>query len=128
MKAKRKPKTSAMVATVRVPSLAEVEEFYGLRMRHHIAEINGVPLAMGTLARTNGQLWGWFDRREGLNTRQGMAVIRALMRGLRDIGEPVYVTCNEGVHANASRLLRLVGFKRTGQQTNGFDIWVHNNG
>lgn len=126
MKAKRKATKPAMVATVRVPSLAEVEEFYGLRMRHHVAEINGVALAMGTLARTNGQLWGWFDRREGMTPRQGVAVIRALIRGMREIGEPVYVTCNEGVHANASRLLRLVGFRPTGQSTNGFNIWVHN--
>lgn len=125
---KRRAKNPAPRATVRAASPADVEEFYGLRMKHQIVEIDGVPIAMGTLARTNGQLWGWFDRREGLSARHGLAILRTMMRELRRIGEPVHVTCNEGIHEQAARLLRLVGFEPTGQKTNGFDIWVFRNG
>lgn len=119
MKGKRKHRS-----TVRKAKLAEAEAFYGMRLRHYLAELDGVPLAMGTLSNAGGRIWAWLDVKEGLSPRQAMAVLYAIRKGLRDSREPVvYVTSNEGVHPRAIKLLRMIGFAPTGETVNGKDIW-----
>lgn len=115
-------------AEVKPASFAEVEDFYGMRCRHWIANVGGAAVALGTLVRMNGRLWGYLDRRDGLSPSHGRAVIWAMIKGLRTVGEPVYVTSNEGVHPRANELLRTVGFEPTGEIVNGFKIWVYHNG
>ena len=123
MKPKRRAKT-ATVATIRQASIAEMEQFYAMRMHHYIAEKDGVALAMGTLSNVNGRLWGWFDVKSDLTSAQRMSVVWALMRGLRRINQSIYVTSNERLHPRAMDLLRLVGFRTTGEIVQGFQVWV----
>ncbi len=121
MKARRRKPAKA---TVRKASLPEAESFYGMRLKHYLAEVDGVPLAMGTLSNTGGRVWGWLDVKEGLSPRQALAVVYAVRKGLRKVGEPaVYVTSSEGIHPRALNLLRAIGFAPTGETVNGKDIW-----
>ena len=83
---------------------------------------------MGTLLRIQGKLWGYLDVRDGLTPSQRRAVMFAAVRGLRKMTEPVFVTSNEGVHPRALALLRALGFRPTGETTNGVNIWVYTNG
>ncbi len=127
MKPKRTRRAKAAPGViVRKAELAELEAFYAMRLHHYIAELDGQHLAMGTLSRAGGRLWGWFDVREGLTSRQRMAVIYAIMKGLRGMREPIYVTSNEGVHQKAMRLLRSLGFRTTGEHVHGRQVWVWN--
>lgn len=125
---KRRPRRKKTKVEVRPASLADVQDFYDLRYRHWIANVDGVSIAMATLVRMNGRLWGFLDRRDGLAPSHGLVVIWALIKGLRTVGEPVYVASNEGVHPRANDLLRIVGFRTTGEISNGFKIWVYGNG
>ena len=113
-----------MRTEVRKARLDELEAFYAMRLHHYIAEIDGVAVAMGTLNRSGGNLWGWFDVKEGLSGRQRSAVVWAIMRGLRRIGQPVFVTSNEGVHDRAFKLIRVLGFRTTGEVVHGKQVWV----
>lgn len=128
MKPKRSPKTKAKSAKVEVrkAKLSELEAFYAMRLHHYVAELDGKQLAMGTLSRAGGRLWAWFDVVEGLTARQRTAVIYALIKGLRSMREPIYVTSNEGVHERALRLLRSLGFRTTGENAHGRQVWVWN--
>lgn len=125
---KRSPRRKKPKVEVRPASLADVQDFYDLRYRHWIANVDGVSVAMATLVRMNGRLWGFLDRRDGLSPSHGLVVIWALIKGLRTVGEPVYVASNEGIHPRANDLLRIVGFRTTGEISNGFKIWVYGNG
>ncbi len=102
----------------------EIEEFYNLRVAHYVCELDGKTLAMGTTTRAGDRLWGFFDVAEGLTAREAKAVLYAIQRGLRRMGEPVYVTSNEGVHDRATKLLRTIGFMPTDEIRNGKQIWV----
>lgn len=121
---KRKAKAKS-AATIRQAGMADMEAFYGMRFKHYVAELDGEALGMGTLSMTNGRLWGWLDVKEGLSPKQRIAMVWALIRGLRRVGQPVFVTSNEGVHARAMDLLKAVGFKATGEMVNGWQIWAY---
>lgn len=128
-KAKPRPKApKAAPARVRKATQDEIEAYYSMRLYHYVVDLDGVSLAMGTLNRAGGRLWGWFDAKEDLTSRQRLAVAWGLMRGLRRISEPVYVTSNEGVHPRAIRLLRTIGFRSTGEHVQGKQIWVYVHG
>ena len=105
-KPKAAPKRSA--ASIRKASMADMEAFYSMKFQHYVAELDGETLGMGTLSMTNGRLWGWLDVKEGLSPKQRLAMVWALIRGLRRVGQPVYVTSNEGVHKRALDLLKAV--------------------
>lgn len=129
MRTKRRARKQAPVkAEVSRATLAEAEAFFALRYEHHIAKVDGQPMAMGTLLRVQDKLWGYLDVREGMTPAQRRAVLFAAVRGLRTISEPVYVTSNEGVNPRALKLLRALGFTPTGETINGVNIWVYTNG
>lgn len=121
----RKPKAPKSTASIRKASMAEMEAFYAMRFQHYVAELDGEALGMGTLSLTKGRLWAWLDVKENLSPRQRVAVIWALIRGLRRVGQPVYVTSNESVHTRALDLLKAVGFRATGELVHGWQIWVY---
>ncbi len=126
MKARRKPKPTSTI--VRKATIAELEAYYEMRLYHYVAEKDGKALAMGTLNRAGGRLWAWFDVKEGLTARERCAVVWAIIRGLRKIGQPVYVTSGEGVFPRAIDLLRAVGFRTTGEVVHGKQVWVYVHG
>lgn len=111
---------------IRRPSFAEIEAFYNLRLSHHACEVDGEIVAMGTLTRAGDRLWGFFTVKDAPTPAQSRAVLYALMRGLRRINEPVYITTNEGVHERAIRLVRTLGFVTTGEIRNGQQVWLFN--
>lgn len=129
MKTRRRPRQPAPIrADVARATHAEAEAFFALRYEHHVAKIDGQPVAMGTLLRTQGRLWAYLDVRDGMTSSQKRAVLFAALRGLRSMTEPVHVTSNEGVNPRALKLLRALGFRPTGEIINGVNIWVYTNG
>lgn len=124
-RAKKQATPKRPAASIRKASIADMEAFYSMRFQHYVAELDGETLGMGTLSMTNGRLWGWLDVKEGLTLKQRVAMVWALIRGLRRVGQPVYVTSNEGVHKRALDLLKAVGFRATGEMVNGWQIWVY---
>jgi len=80
-------------------------------------------VAMGTLTRAHGRLWGFLDVREELSPRERVAVVRALVFALRRLDETVYVVANDGVHKGAPRLLAAIGFTPTDELISDKQVW-----
>lgn len=110
---------------VKPVSLAEAMAFYRLTVQHFLATSGDVRLGMATLTRSNGRLWVFVDVVEGLSRTHSVAAIRAMAKGMRVMasGEPLFVTCNIGMHAQAQRLLALLGFEPTGESRNGLEVF-----
>jgi hypothetical protein len=95
---------------IRPATRAEIESFYGDYagfMDHVHAAIEGNRiLAMGGLSHQDGKCWGSLDIRE--RPQSGVfGLVKALIRGIKAAGGPVYVQCNDD---SADRFLRLIGF------------------
>lgn len=109
---------------VRKGTFEDAVAYYGQHMHHYMAECDGVAIAMGTLTRINGRLWGYLDVRENLSRKQGVALVRTICRNLDRLNETVYVAANDGVHAKAEKLIKACGFHRTDMQINDKRVWV----
>lgn len=99
---------------IRVPQEHEYIAFYQ-RIEGHLAAFDaaGKPIAMVMATRdADGRLWAWFQVREEARSR-GVAIARALLRGLHLQNETVYVACNTEGYPAAERLLRFLGFVPT---------------
>ena len=114
------------MSIIRRPTFEEVERFYGLRLSHHACELDGEIIAMGTLTRAYDRLWGFFTMKDDPSQREARAVLYALMRGLRRLREPVYITTNDAVHERAVKLVRTLGFVSTPELRNGQHVWMFN--
>lgn len=114
-----------MTIDVKPVSLSEAMAFYRLTVQHFLATSGDTKLGMATLTRSQGRLWVFVDVVEGLSRAHSIAAIRAMAKGMRVMasGEPLYVTCNIAMHAQAQRLLTLLGFEPTGEYRNGWEVF-----
>ena len=110
-------------------SAAEAMAFYRLTVQHFLARSGDTQLGMATLTRSHGRLWVFVDVVEGLSRAHSVAAVRAMAKGMRMMapGEPLYVTCNIGMHAQAQRLLGVLGFEPSGETRNGWEVFKWQN-
>jgi hypothetical protein len=68
--------------------------------------------------------WAYLNVVGALDHDGGLRVIREMRDGLRGIQNDVYVLCDEGNYLAAPRLLRVLGFEKTNEQSLGQDVWI----
>jgi hypothetical protein len=112
-----------MKTEVKQASLEEAMAFFGQHMTYYQAQVDGAVVAMGTLTRVHGRLWGFLDLRDGLTALQALVVVRAIVRAMAAIDEPVYVAALDGIFPKAEKLIRACRFQPTTEVVHGKRIW-----
>lgn len=108
---------------VRHATLADIMTFFPQPTPACVLESDGEILAIGGVLERKGRIWAFVDVKEALGPRAGLIVMRALLRHLRTIAEPVYIACDEGFET-APRLLKALGFRPTEEMHFNERVWV----
>jgi hypothetical protein len=113
-----------MIPIIRDADMIDYMKFYSSdRYQGKCLWVDGMRKAMGGLIRDDDRTWGYLDVKGALDKETGLSVIRAARKVLRRAGEAVYVTCDEAQYGNAPRLLKALGFEKTDEVLNGYEVW-----
>jgi len=113
-----------MIPLIRDADMMDYMKFYSNdRYQGKCLWVDGVRKAMGGLIRDEDRTWGYFDVKGILDSETALSVIRALRKGLKAAGETVYVTCDLAQYEQAPRLLKALGFEKTDEVFNGYEVW-----
>lgn len=104
-------------------TLEEAYAYYSVHVQHFIGRAGDTVLGMVALTQVDDRRWAFVDIANGLSPSQKVAAVRAIAKGIRQIGGPVYVTCNVAVHPQAVRLLNALGFEPTDEARNGLEVY-----
>jgi len=107
---------------IRPATAADIEAFYGQKFNLHTAVIDGRPVALGGFMKEDGRLWVFLDVLPDA-ALVGTAIVRALRHHLHKAGQDVYAHHDAAKFPEAARMLRLLGFKPTGETVNNMRVW-----
>jgi|SRR5688572_6857394 hypothetical protein len=99
---------------------AEIARIYGSEARHFVGPAEGNVVACIGFRRMGSEMWGIYQPLEQAPPSVWTRLFYAFRRELRAHTEPVYVFARD---ADASRVLRLLGFEPTGDAHMGKDVW-----
>lgn len=109
--------------TVTPATLEEAYRYYDAHVQHFIGRSGDTVLGMVALTKVEDRTWAFVDIANGLTRAQKIAAVRAIAKGMQQIGGTIYVTCNIGVHHQAVRLLNALGFEPTDEARNGLEVY-----
>jgi len=113
-----------MISLIRDADMVDYMKFYSSdRYQGKCLWIDGMRKAMGGFIRDEDRTWGYLDVKGALDADVGLEVLRTARRLLRRMGETVYVTCDNAQYAGAPRLLKALGFEKTDEVLNGYEVW-----
>lgn len=98
-------------------------EFFGDRIPGHVMRVDGVPVALAGFVRRDGEWWGYLEVKGRPKGRHLAQMVLMMRRGLKAKGATVKVQCDSHQYAQAPRLLRALGFEKTGTKESGMEIW-----
>lgn len=97
---------------VRKATAGEVLAIYGAGLTNIVGTFDGQPVAMVSLYRMEERLWAMMSLMRPPPLKARVSIVRELRKGLRGIGEPVWVAAQTEA---SERLLRLVGLIPTAE-------------
>ena len=97
----------------------EICDFFGLWGWIGVGDDDRV-IGIAGFRREEGRVWGFLDLK---GKPPSLTLIRSIKRKLQEVGEPVYVACDEGNHPTATKLLGLIGFVPIDETLLGMRIW-----
>jgi len=108
---------------IRAPLPHEVSAYYQDRpLNYEALFVNGEPAAMVALVREpDDRLWAYLDVKDN---GKAAVLVRAMLRGLTERNEDVYVVCAEHIHPGADRLLAWLGFRETDEARHNMRVWL----
>ena len=109
-----------MGIALRAATDAEVGRVYGADARHIVGTSDGVAIAYIGFNRIGDDMWGMFHPFCPAERSVWARLFYVFRRELREHTEPVYVLARD---AEASRVLRLLGFAPTGDTSMGKEVW-----
>jgi hypothetical protein len=105
---------------LRAATDAEVARIYAADARHLVGTADGVAVAYIGFNRIGADMWGMYHPFVAADASVWAKLFYAFRRELRTHAEPVYVLARD---AEASRVLRLLGFEPTGGISMGKEVW-----
>ena len=109
-----------MTVALRNATDAEIVRVYGSDARHVVGTDNGVAVAYIGFKRIGADMWGIYQPLDVADPSVWTRLFYAFRRELEAHTEPVYVLARD---AEASRVLRLLGFEPAGDVSLGKEIW-----
>jgi hypothetical protein len=106
---------------LRAATDAEIVSVYGANARHVVGTADGETVAYIGFQRIGADLWGIYHPLASADRSVWTRLFYAFRRELRAHNEPVHVLARD---ADASRVLRMLGFAPTGDVNLGKDVWV----
>lgn len=97
---------------VRKATPGEVLAVYGAGMTNIVGAFDGQPMAMVSMYRMEGRLWAMMSMMAPPPAKARISIVRELRKGLRDLGEPVWIVAQ---NSQAGRLLELIGLIPTAE-------------
>ena len=97
----------------------EICDFFGLWGWIGIDDNDRV-VGIAGFRREGGRVWGFLDLK---GKPPSLTLIRVVKLKLSEIGEPVFVACDEDTHKSAPKLLALLGFAPIDETLLGMRIW-----
>src|SRR3990167_2145567 len=97
----------------------EICDFFGLWGWIGVDEDDRV-VGIAGFRREAGRVWGFLDLK---GKPPSLTLVRAIKRKLQEIGEPVYVACDEQRYQSAPKLLGLLGFAPIDETLIGLRVW-----
>jgi hypothetical protein len=111
-----------MSVEIRPATGEEILAFYAQRLLlHHVAVVDGEPVAMAGVARDGDELWAFLDVGEHAKAA-GAAIIIAMRRKLKELKQTVFVQCE---NEQAERLLAAIGFAPTQRMRGKLRVWTY---